>query len=1190
MKNTNVNQKIVVSILIMVLLVFSMQDMSYGQTLPPHLSIYWVDLGTGKIQYWDGSNSRDLATGLLFPKDVALDIEGDKMYWALSGLGGKIQRANLDGSNATDLVTGLSGAITSIALDVGGGKIYWTSEDIQNSKIQCANLDGSNVRDLVTGNLGNIGGIALDLAGDKIYWTNYSINRIQCAYLDGSNMQDLINARFENSSPAVKDIALDVANGKIYWTATRITHTGYTGNIQRANLDGSNITELVTGIGAPNGITLDVAGGKMYWTRWMATNDSKIQCANLDGSNVHDLVTGLSIPEGIALGVPLQTPGGGPKTPPNVVTPEPTVVHIPDPNLRAAVQQVIGNQITTKTMLNLTTLYPQNRGITNLTGLEYATNLIELRLNANSILDISSLAGLTQLTTLDLHNNSISDISPLSGLTQLTELLLHANDISDISPLARMTQLQKLFLGDNNISDISPLSGLTQLTELGLYNNSISNISPLARMTQLTTLKLDNNSISDISPLARMTQLTTLGLRANPLNDAALTTHIPAIQANGTQVWFDNRTLTTPPPEKWIENTVVNQTSENIYVIYSTWARLNDDIPPGYVIRGYYKIAPGEQRSFYAWSTNNIYFRISQYGEALKPNSSTLTFPFWIHSTKAFNLVASQEINSSIPKNALTYSDHARDDLIHADGFMEYSNGSQVPVTSAWVKVNATDPVTIPPNVVTTGSHPPIYWVNFDGDKIQHFDGSNVTDIVTGLDRAWDIALDVTGSTIYWIASHKIQSANFDGSNVTDIVTGLDTITGLALDVAGGKMYWTLWKDNYTKIQRADFDGSNVTDIVTILDRIDRLALDVAGGKMYWTLWKDNYTKIQRADLNGSNVTDIVTGSIAHDIALDTTGGKIYWIHGTEDPTVGGYFPGTIRCADLDGSNVRDLVTTGDSLNDDFDGFIDGLALDGVGGGIYWTALNAGKILRANLDGSNVTDIITDLAYPTDIALGISPQTTGTSPTYRSEDVNQDGKVDYVDVGMVAVALFGGNPPANPGRLDVNGDGVLNLLDLILVINNLDEDDAMAAPTLGTQRTVLDRDKIQAAIDLMLATGDGSLGVRRTLAFLQNLLVQTPPDSTQLLANYPNPFNPETWIPYQLSMDSNVRITIYDVNGKVIRRLVLGYQSTGYYTSRSRAAYWDGRNAAGEPVASGVYFYTFTAGDFTATRKLLIRK
>ena len=98
------------------------------------------------------------------------------------------------------------------------------------------------------------------------------------------------------------------------------------------------------------------------------------------------------------------------------------------------------------------------------------------------------------------------------------------------------------------------------------------------------------------------------------------------------------------------------------------------------------------------------------------------------------------------------------------------------------------------------------------------------------------------------------------------------------------------------------------------------------------------------------------------------------------------------------------------------------------------------------------------------------------------------------------------------------------------------------------------------------------------------------PKLTQLLQNFPNPFNPETWIPYQLSEDSLVSLSIYDTTGKLIRTLSLGYQSVGFYHSRERAAYWDGRNAVGEQVASGVYFYQLTTPSFHQTRRLVILK
>ena len=103
-------------------------------------------------------------------------------------------------------------------------------------------------------------------------------------------------------------------------------------------------------------------------------------------------------------------------------------------------------------------------------------------------------------------------------------------------------------------------------------------------------------------------------------------------------------------------------------------------------------------------------------------------------------------------------------------------------------------------------------------------------------------------------------------------------------------------------------------------------------------------------------------------------------------------------------------------------------------------------------------------------------------------------------------------------------------------------------------------------------------------------LSKTAPPETVLLSNYPNPFNPETWIPYQLTTPAEVTVAIYAVDGRLVRTLALGHQSAGVYQRKSRAAYWDGKNEQGEPVASGVYFYTLKAGDFTATRKMLIRK
>ena len=131
---------------------------------------------------------------------------------------------------------------------------------------------------------------------------------------------------------------------------------------------------------------------------------------------------------------------------------------------------------------------------------------------------------------------------------------------------------------------------------------------------------------------------------------------------------------------------------------------------------------------------------------------------------------------------------------------------------------------------------------------------------------------------------------------------------------------------------------------------------------------------------------------------------------------------------------------------------------------------------------------------------------------------------------------------------------------------------------------------IEAWIAQARLEDDGSLVFKQGIEFLENLLASLIPKETALLHNYPNPFNPETWIPYQLAASAEVTLTIYDANGEMVRYLALGYQAAGMYRSRSRAVYWDGRNQLGESVASGLYFYTLTAGEFSATRRMLILK
>ena len=186
------------------------------------------------------------------------------------------------------------------------------------------------------------------------------------------------------------------------------------------------------------------------------------------------------------------------------------------------------------------------------------------------------------------------------------------------------------------------------------------------------------------------------------------------------------------------------------------------------------------------------------------------------------------------------------------------------------------------------------------------------------------------------------------------------------------------------------------------------------------------------------------------------------------------------------------------------------------------------------------------------------------------EDVNGDGVVNILDLVRVASNLG----KSGENGADVNGDGVVNILDLVLVAGAFGN--AAAAP-VRRSTGASDADGYRRGTSGWLKRGTLVLTdatSQRGVLFLEQLLAALTPKETALLPNYPNPFNPETWIPYGLANGMNVQISIYDISGELVRQLDLGHQRAGHYTERSRAAYWDGRNGIGEDVASGVYFYT----------------
>ena len=350
--------------------------------------------------------------------------------------------------------------------------------------------------------------------------------------------------------------------------------------------------------------------------------------------------------------------------------------------------------------------------------------------------------------------------------------------------------------------------------------------------------------------------------------------------------------------------------------------------------------------------------------------------------------------------------------------------------------------------------------------------------------------------------------------------------------------------------------GAKVESFGTDVQNATSFTIDVTDGKIYWTEKSGNRKgKIRRANLDGRNV-ELVKDltSVPLDIALDTVNRKIYLTNAW----------GKVQRLNFNGSNFQPNLIKGLSMPKS-------LALDVSGGKIYWIEQignRAGKIRRANLDGTNVQLVKSITSAPRGITVD-----------------NVNGKI-YLT-----------NAYGKVQRLNLNGSNFQPNL-----ITGLESPEGIAVDTVNRKLYWVENGSIRRAnlngknIENIVTGLNSPTNIALSLMSTHTAIAAAPamlqglPDETRLYPNYPNPFNPETWIPYQLSKPAEVTLHIYAVDGRLVRTLELGHLPVGMYQSKNRAAYWDGRNEVGEPVASGVYFYTLTAGNFTATKKMLIMK
>ena len=796
------------------------------------------------------------------------------------------------------------------------------------------------------------------------------------------------------------------------------------------------------------------------------------------------------------------------------------LVHIPDPNLRAAIVKELGKGarvlITREDMEKLTWLRVVGAGIRDMTGLEYATNLEQLRLIDNPITDLSPVTGLTNLTTLKITDGKVSDLSLVAGLTQLESLEVGGNEISDISAVAGLINLRYLNLSDNLFSDLSPVAGLINLEYIFFSNKRISDISALAGLINLKVIHTWNNPISDISSLAGLTQLEKIDMCHSDITDISPLTNLTGLK----ELYFVANEISDISPLAGLsELTRLNCESNDI-----------SDISPLAGLTGL------------TW-VNVAKNKISDFSplSGLRENLKLV----W-HSNPGFPTEA-PKIEG--PWLWVVLPGTVGEVLDDTDLLSEVSGGT---ITEVEVATNgATEGQTVGGSVWTANRLPPA-------------GGNNIEDM---------LKRTISDGAIYGSVSlYSPQEQN------TTMYVGGDR--GVRVWLNGTLIYERLkrqWADNYTDFFPVTLrQGKNVLLVV----------VHTIGNGFFGFETGTDYTVSMGVGYAFSK-TPIHTGDT---FTLDILAENITDFAGWQFDIV---FDSTI----LEAINVSE----GDFLNTDGGTtFFQGGSIDNAAGKIG--GLNAARLSTQGVNGTGVLLQVrfkaksageTELALrnfefaastgdsipagPHEIRITIEGQlTTG--------DVNRDGRVSILDLVLVAQQL--GKRVSAGSAVDVNSDGVVSILDLILVSQGIAG--SSAAPMARTDS--VDAATIEAWIAQARLEDDGSHPFKQGIENLEKLLASLIPEETTLLANYPNPFNPETWIPYQLAEEADVTLMIYDMNGQLIRRLAVGHQAAGMYQSRNRAAYWDGRNQLGEFVASGLYFYTLTAGEFTATRRMLILK
>ena len=796
-------------------------------------------------------------------------------------------------------------------------------------------------------------------------------------------------------------------------------------------------------------------------------------------------------------------------------------VHIPDPNLRAAIAEKLGKSpnapITAEEMTTLESVIANDKGIRDLTGLEHATNAYWFTFERNQISDLSPLAGLENITGLALAGNQISDLSPLSGLINLSHLSIYNNpEISDLSPLIGLANLQDLSLvGSSKTSDISPLAGLVNLKNITMWGSPISDLSPLAGLTQLERLDICGSKASDISVLSKLTGLKELYLVSNGISDVSPLsglTNLTRLSLNENRI-SDVSPLAGLTNLKWLglhHNSISDFSPlEGLSEATTISRAFNPGVPTG---------GPNIEGPW-LWVTVP--------GERLDRNTDLL-------AEASADTITEQEVAT----NGVVQGKSVGNNL--------WTQGKIAPSSETNI-VDMLDEIGSKTN--RDNNNHIIY-----GSIILDSPREQDTNMFFGCgDR---VKIWLNGELIYQSLIWRRAWNYHDFFRVT-LKQGRNVLLVVIDDAKEGYYGWSGF---FGFEEGTEYTVSTVSTKASVGYVFSEPVIHVG----------DTFT----LDLGAESVSDLAGWQF--DIAFDPAVLKAVGVSEGDFLKIDGgttfFQRGTI---DNRSGKIKGLSSA--SLSKD------GASGTGTLLSVTLAAKTAGQT-QLRLENFQLADItgVSIAAGPHEVVITVEGQlVTG--------DVNRDGQVSILDMVLVA-RHFGETVPAN-SEVDINGDGIISILDLILVAQHMGGSTAAAPSMLAVDDMHgLDPAMIQAWIERAQTEDDGSIAFQRGIARLQQLLTLLIPEKTVLLANYPNPFNPETWIPYQLAEPSEVRIGIYDVRGSLVRQLDLGHQSAGMYTTRSRAAYWDGTNDIGEKVSSGVYFCTLTAGDFSATLKMLILK